>query len=535
MPAMAIPEVFADLHFPKAGMDTSMGFEAQPVRPIADGSYARTAREGVNVRSFEPSTLRSRGGQRPGLVRYIADPVVAGWIIQQLDLIVSGGTAVQPNQAGRLVVLVAVSQGNVYYVEAGGTTWTAATNNTGNSPPLNFTGVLFSAVNQQKMWFADGNHWAYYQASNNTVNNWTASAGTLPVDSDGNKPRLICTWRGRTVLSGLLKDPQDWFMSAVDDPTNFDYSPASQIPTQAIAGINAPQGLVGDVITGLVPYTDDILIFLGDHSVYVMKGDPMAGGQIDKVSETIGGAWGQAWCQDPYGNVYFVSNRLGIYTMVPGQQPQRISQAIESELLGLDSGNIGFRMLWDDRFQGLHVFCTPLAQPTAGTRHFFFEQRTGAWWQDEFASKNFDPLTCVAFDGNGPNDRVALIGSWDGYVRSVDPDATQDDDLAIASTVVIGPFTTKNLDDVLLKDLQAVLGVSSGDVTFAVYVGQTAEAALTSEPVVSGTWTAGRNLNTLVRRAGYAVYVRISATNAWAMETIRARLATSGKVRRRGR
>ncbi len=31
-------------------------------------------------------------------------------------------------------------------------------------------------------------------------------------------------WRGRVILSGLFKDPCNWFMSAVADPeTDFDY------------------------------------------------------------------------------------------------------------------------------------------------------------------------------------------------------------------------------------------------------------------------------------------------------------------------
>jgi hypothetical protein len=189
--------------------------------------------------------------------------------------------------------------------------------------------------------------------------------------------------------------------------------------------------------------------------------------------------------------------------------------------------------LWDDRFQGLHIFISPLAAP-GSTTHYYWEQRSGAWWQDQFGNTSHDPLAVTVLDGNGPTDRVPIIGSWDGYVRCVSTAATQDDGTNISSSVTIGPLLTKDLDDVLLKELQAVLGNSSGSVTYAVYVGSSAEAALASTAVCSGTWAAGRNLTNLIRRAGHAIYIKLSSTNAWQMEVIRARLAGQGKVRRRG-
>lgn len=82
-------DVFVDVHFPKAGIDRSMGFGKQPNRPLPGGDYARTAFIGQNVRAFEPITNRGRGGQRAGLSKYILAPVVAGWIIQSLDVIVT--------------------------------------------------------------------------------------------------------------------------------------------------------------------------------------------------------------------------------------------------------------------------------------------------------------------------------------------------------------------------------------------------------------------------------------------------------------
>ncbi len=432
--------------------------------------------------------------------------------------------------SGRVILLVAVSDGDVA-VNDGGPTWHTPTGGTNAlSSSIN---VVRSAVNIMKLWFADGTNWKYYDPGDDTVHTWAATSGTLPVDSSGNKPRLICTWHGRTVLSGLIKDPQDWFMSYRGDPTNFNYAPVSPTVDQSVAGNLAFQGLIPDMVTALMPFNDDVLVFGGDHTLWMMRGDPMAGGEIDLISDAIGAAWGIPWCKDPYGSLYFVSNRMGIYSLVPGQSPIRISQQLENLLANIDTGATLFRMIWDDRFQGLHVFCTPYAA-AARAMHLFWDQRSGAWYTDVFDNNNHNPLCCLTYDGDHPNDRVALIGSWDGYVRQLEPAATDDDGTAIQSAVVIGPFVTPQMDEVLLNSLQALLVQYSGDVDFAVYVGTTAEIALSRPSVASGTWSAGRNLNTYVRRSGHAVWVKIMSSNQWAMEHIRAYLRTTGKVRQRG-
>lgn len=537
MPRTAQAEIYEDVHFPLAGLDRAGPFGKQPARPVAPGRYARTTAAAVNVRGFQGGTNRQRGGSRPGLVKYAPNPVVAGWIIQELGLIVNsgitppGGTMQQSN-SGRVVTLVAVSQGDVYTLGAGQTTWTAAINGTGNTPGLNFTGTVLNAVNGGKMYFADGVNYALYDPSDNTLKSWTASVGTLPTDSGGNAPRLIDTWRGRTVVSGLLLDQQNWFMSAVNDPTNWDYAPLSPTPTQAIAGNNAPQGLIGDVVTGLCPYTDDVLVIFGDSSIWMFRGDPMAGGTVDLISDAIGGAWGRCWCKDPLGNIYFVSNRTGIFTLVPGQQPQRISQAIEQLIQPTDTGTNSIRLIWDDRYQGLHIFITPLDAPAA-TTHYFYEQRSRAWWQDKFANNDHNPLTVCVFDGNTATDRVALIGSWDGYVRAVSPDAADDDGTPIESEVLIGPILSKGGDDMMVKDIRPILAEDSSDVAYDVLLGTSAEKAVTSTAVQAGTARAGRNFTFLVRRAAHAVYIKLSSAKAWAMETIHIRYAAQGDVRRR--
>ncbi len=546
MPDISSP---IDLHFPKGGMELSLSALKQPwregpPRPGGEPTRIYTTVLGVNVRGFDPLTRRLRGGSRVGLKRYVDARVNGDFIVQNLSPITGAGyndpTTGMPSQgsmSGRVVNLVAVSQGLVYVASPGDTTWTATTNNSSTTPPLNASGVVFSDVNNQKLYLTDGQRYRVYTPIANTVEDWTLTAGvSLPKDDQNNKARLIRTWRGRTVLAGIIRDPHNWFMSRVSDPTDFDYAQAIlNDPTSAISGNNSRMGFIGDVITALMAYTDDELIFGGDSSIYIMRGDPMQGGEIHLVTNSLGVAWGEAFCQDPAGRIYFMANTGSIYMMTPQSAPEEISLPIRKRLNQIDTGANSIRLLWDERFKGLHIFVTNTSDTREDTDHFFWEQEANAWWIDRFPHGKFNPLACCTIDGNDPNDRVPLIGCGDGYVRSFDPDTGKDDGYEFESEVWLGPLLTKNFDAVMLKHIQAILAASSGAVSYEIYVGKTPEEALTNAPTAAtGVFAAGRNSTRGVRRKGHAIFIRLFSTNKWAIEGVRAALSPNfSKITRR--
>ena len=538
------------LPFPLGGIDRSGPFQIQPRR----GQMATTI-SGFNVRSYDALAGRLRGGSRYGLNRYIDAQVSGSNLIQGLDVIVGagytppGGTT-QTSQSGRVVSLVAISQGKGFVADAGGTAWTAITNDTGQTTPLKTTGPIFSAANQQRLYFIDSANKVYYDPSDNKFKSWATTSGDFPKDTSDRYPRLIATYRGRTVLSGLEGDNHNWFMSAVNDPADWEYSPTTTTASQAVAGNNSRLGKIGDMVTCLIAYSDDRLIIGGDSTIWIMSDDPMDGGRLDLLTDAIGMMWGAPWAKDPAGTIYFVSNGTGIYMMPPNGQPQRISYQIDEMIAAINSGTKLVRLLWNDRHQGLHVFITTTAEATVTDTHYYWEQRTGAWWRDNFDDKNMNPLACCTMDGNRPNDRVALIGSWDGYVRAIDPDAIDDDDKPIKSEVWIGPLVRSGLSELKLKDLEAVLALNPTDysddlaalmtvdrptfeqkVTYAIHVGDTAEEAFNSKAVLTGTWKAGRNTFSPIHRSGEAVYIRLTASKPWALESIRGSLIDRGAAR----
>lgn len=525
-----------DLHFPAAGVSVSEAFGRQPNRPVL-GKYSRSTTLGRNVRTFD-SLGRARGGLRPGLQKYLAArPGSVRYVTQCLGLLAYvGGSPVQSSQQGRDNRLFAISQGNMYYVSAGGTTWTAVTNSTGETPPLNITGIVRYTVCNQYVFFADGTNRVYYDPVSNSLKPWTLTAGEFPTDADDNYPRLICTWNGRVVMADILGDTINIFASAQGDPFDYDYDPPdTPVPQTTAFALNAaPMGYTGKPITTLIPYSDDQLVIGMTSQIAVLRGDPYAGGRIDLVTNTIGMAYGDSWCMDGTGVVYFFSNLNSIFRFVPGAQPERMSHPIDNLLEDVDPGEYQILLGWEENRQELHVWVT-LLSTTLATTHYVWEKEANAWWTVVFSNSDHNPLCRVHFDGNDRADRRLLIGSWDGYVRSVSTDATDDDGTDIDSEVWIGPFLTNIGDEVLLREVQGILGEDSGDVNYEVYVGQTAEEALSSTAVASGTWSAGRNYNDVVMRAGYAAYIRITSAVPWAMESVRVLVGDQGTVRRRGK
>ncbi len=474
--------------------------------------------------SVNPSTgAIDGGGVLPGTQTYYA-MCDAGSVTLDPETVSTG------QASGPLDILTAVSAGTVKVAYGG--SWRSVTS--GSSALSTTAPVIRSASFNGKIYYADGSSRVCYNPSTNSVETWAATAGDLPVDPNGAYPRLIAVQGGRLWLAALPADPRNWFASAKGDATNFDYGPVEPSGSDAVAG-NSPQfeGDIGEPITALIPYTDDVMIFGMTNTISMLRGNPAEGGRIDLLSNSTGIAFGDAWCMDPFGTIYFFSNYRAVYKLIPGEKPVRISQAIDNLFKNIDLRTTIVRLQWDDVFQGFHVFATPFASAQA-TQHYFYEIRSGSWWSSVFANVNHSPLAVHNFSGNTSIDHVSLIGSWDGIIRTFSSTAASDDGTPIASEIWIGPIASKNLDENLWKECQAVLGEQSGTVTFEIMAGRTAEGAMSGAAVASGAWTAGRNLNTPIRCAAHALYVRITSTVPWSMESIRVLVALKGKVRQRG-
>lgn len=384
--------------------------------------------------------------------------------------------------------------------------------------------VVFSTYLLGKFYYVDGTSYPYVDVFTNTPGTLTATSGALPTDPNGGKCRLVETWRERLVMAGMLTNPNQIFASAVSEPQNWNLNPRPTLVTQAFS-ISA-----NDQVNGMVPWTDDTMLLLCDHSLRLLRGDPQAGGQVDLISDVTGGAFGRAWCKDPSGGLYFLGSRGAVWWLESGSTvPQRLSVAIDAELRNLDFSAIIARMAWDDENQGFHLWLSPI-DPTEECFHYWWDSDTqvrsridvvktpGSWWKDQYANTYLNPLAVHVYDGDDPDDRIILQGGRDGRIRAFSRTALKDDTFAIDSSVLIGPIVDSNT--IKLTDIHAYMGEDSEKVTWGIRSGESVESAYLNSDSQSGVFVGGRNRSPGVRARGNSHFISLSGPDRWTMDKL---------------
>lgn len=344
------------------------------------------------------------------------------------------------------------------------------------------------------------------------------TSGGVCAKINGTKCTLMAVWGGRIVMSGLATDPHNIFMSAVGDPFDWNYAPDIQTIQQAVAGnITAGYGKNPDIVTALIPYTDDIMLIGGTHSIRKFLGNPAEGGINVSVTDITGVAYGSAWCQSPEGIIYFFGSRGGVYRMNPENGiPQRMtSTTIDERLADVDLDANIVTLTWDDRAIAVRVYISPI--DGSATTHYVWDVRNEAWWPFSYVESLYNPMAIHLLAGNTPTERLILEYGQDGYIRMVDVEAQADDGFPIGSYVYIGPFS-----GLMLNELYATLSEDSTNVKWSICSASSVERALDAAPRKSGKFRAGRNPCHWPRTYIENGYIRLEASGSWAMESINA-------------
>lgn len=408
-------------------------------------------------------------------------------------------------------------------------------------PAANGSAAMTAERNQIMMqsayartFMVDGLRSKQYNLADNTVSTWTATAGTLPAGG-----RLLALYRGRMVVSGVVTDPYNWFMSKLGDPFNWDYAPAVTNVTQAVAGNNSDAGLIGDIVTALIPLSDDVLVFGGDHTIYQMTGDPAAGGSIDLVSDQTGIAFGKAWAKDP-SNTLFFWGQDGVYRWEPGTKLtadcNMTKGRIDTRIRSVDMAYSRIFMEWDYQQACLVILIVPSNIATA-TRVLIWDSRADAWWEDQYPATH-GPNCMLAYDSGGATDTAFLMGGRDSFLRKVDESSNNGDDgTNIAARVRFTPFISENhASEVVLTHVLPILAQNSAALSVQMFTGQSAEDCWTAaNPRVSRLLShAGRTGSMSQRVRGYAVQLALASSGLerWAMEGLTAAFDSSGLPRR---
>jgi hypothetical protein len=450
-------------------------------------------------------------------------------------------TVVQSSNSPRDMKLVAV---------AGGTIKTGFAEGVGFTTPSGGAGALDSAAPYvqsvtafQKVYFTDGKQYRVYDPSPpedaaETVELWKSS-------TDGHIPprcRLIELWRGRMVLGRDPEDPHLWHMSAISEPNNWDTFPALTSAKQAVTATLSRAGGVPDIVNSICPVSDDICAFGGDHGIYVLRGDPMSGGQMDLVTSATGMAFGRPWTKDPSGALWFIGSRGSLYRWAPSGLPERVSRdLIERRLQEVDFGTHYVRLVWNYEDEGLHIFYLPYDSVSVKT-HYFFDGKSGAFHQDRFldnGAATYQPTSAVMVDGDAQDDRVILLGCNDSRIRRWDRDEPQDSAsgsaagaINIDSYVVIGPIAPDTMkSETQFSEYTAWLASDQGGCNYEFFVDD--EPDVLGTAVASGSLRAGHNGAKLARFTGDVAYLRLrnAGPTRWAYEKSKLLIAPAGVKR----
>lgn len=364
--------------------------------------------------------------------------------------------------------------------------------------------------------------------------------GTIALADDG--ATIIATYRGRVCLSGLRGEPQNWFMSRSGDPFDYNYFPTTTSATQPVAGNNSEAGQLGDIVTAMAPYLDDMLIFGGANSIAVLRGDPAAGGAIDVVAPEVGIVGPEAWAFDNGSNFYFVS-RSGLYRMdLNSFQPVLISSdRLDKTFADTDFSSKIVRVAYDPIWLGIHIFISSETTPSTADRHFFYDERNNAFWPDEYPIDH-GPVAIGVFKDDNPENSAVFLGGRDGRIRKFDDDAMDDDGTAITSFVRFTPISPGDiLASSRIHDITFITDLQSGEVTFRAYVGDTPEAAEANADAgnirFSRALRAGRNAPMRQRISQNTIIMemrQVSSTETWAFEKGIARAAVLTRMKGKG-
>ena len=409
---------------------------------------------------------------------------------------------------------------------AGGVLYTGATSLTSRGS-VGATSGGMAAAHGGRLCIVNGSTPYLYDPVGSTVTAWESRKGEMIQDAT-----LVCNWRNRVVLSGSQGDPANWYMSRQDDAHDWDYG--HDDAQSAVAGALGQMGKVQDTITALCPLTDNQLVIGCVQSVWVMRGDPMEGGVLQRRSDGVGIVGKHAWCQDPQGNMYFVGPE-GFYAMAPNGRPQNLTSKRIPALTDFNPNDYHISCAYDVERHGVNLFITPTTVVAA--THYFYDIRNNAFFPERYTT-NHDPTCAGVFYNDDPSLRKLLLGSRAGGLYVFDDnsayDATGSTSVAISSYAWCQPKRLAGMmHDSIINRTMGTLSSTSSNVLWELHAADTLETVTDGTAKTTGIWSAGRNQDdrTRVRGGAHALKLANSGTGSWALESAVCEAVPAGRHR----
>lgn len=302
-----------------------------------------------------------------------------------------------------------------------------------------------------------------------------SGVGTLPPFCHG-----ITGYNGRVVLYGDSSDPNNWYMSRVADPLDWDFA-ADPFPTSAFAADNSDFGANPDPVLAMIPWHNDLMLIGGMRSIRQVTGDPGLGGRIDVVTDAVGMLGFDSWTIGMSGTLYFLAHDgFYRYPIGAGSLPPdaNISEGVLNDFLaGVDMGDYQVIVRYDPFASGVYIWITPLDGSESGL-HVFYDEQGGGFWPMEYANVDHQCYAAATLRGNNLARQTVLMGCIDGYIRRHDRDALDDDGTTIESYVEYAPiYVQDGTAEGVLRELVMEMGTGDniGDVTWTLKAAATAQ------------------------------------------------------------
>lgn len=453
-----------ELSFPAAGVVRRLGF-----RGTLDVKDSFPTPWAVNVRPEDPIARRLRGGSRPGLSTHSGMTVATG------ELSTEAGDSIT-TEAGDSIIIDIIS--------------------------LHGT--------------RDDVREAIAQLGVDVLDGIEASKGTAPTGYT-----MGCTYRDRLVVTG---GDHVVYMSRQGAFDDWDYASDSADAGGAVLMQLSEASETGDTVTALVPHKDQYLMMATAGSLWVLHGDPVAGGRMECVTRDVGMLSKQAWAKA--GDTVFFMSRYGLYSIgIDGSGLKKMSEdriPVELNDLDLDDDVDEVLVGYNHGEGGVYIFVN------GADYHWYYDLIQGGFWPFTWPA-TYDPDYVLTVNG----EMVIKHGTSFKMISG-----TQDGSTAIDSHVVIGPIRPGGPARMgMVSSIRGLLGESSGAVTWRLVAGDTAqEAADNAKAAIalyqaddsgwanyvsaSGSWSAGRNGIAYPRTRGIWVAIWLQSEATWAYEGI---------------
>ena len=262
--------------------------------------------------------------------------------------------------------------------------------------------------------------------------------------------RLNAVFRRRMVLArqeGASPNPAAYYLSAIDPPGDpaaaggLNTAAAWAVgldedrpgETSAIAGTNKPVGGPEDMVTALIPWHEDYLLFGGAHTVNIMAGDPGYRGTFVNLTRKTGIVQQRAWCfghgvmsnGDEREVLYFLGSS-GLYMLDPPNKPRNISgRRLYRHLERIDPSKVQIELRYDAFKKEVQIYITPHTPPQQNqgypaddfTRDIIYDVVNDAFHFDSHRWSTMGVWSACEINGQSDDERRILFGGNDGYVR----------------------------------------------------------------------------------------------------------------------